>query len=93
MTGINEITVNSKINIYPVPNNGQFKVIINTLTEKHFDILVHDAIGSIVYEEKNITVKGMLEHQINIAPGSAGTYFVTLKSDGEQVVKRIIILK
>ena len=93
LTGINEITVNSKINIYPVPNNGQFKVNFNTLTEKHFDILIHNAIGSMVFEEKNVIVKGNLEHNIDFAPATAGTYFVTLKSDDQQVIKRIIILK
>jgi hypothetical protein len=93
LTGINDIGVNPRFEIFPVPNNGQFTVVMNTQTEKHFDIVIHNALGSKIYEEKNIIVKDKMEHIINIAQAPAGMYYIMLRSKDERVIRRIIILK
>ncbi len=92
VAGIDEIIVNSKIGIYPDPNDGQFTVVIDNQTEKHFDILIHNAMGSKIYEEKNIIVKGKLEHKIDIAQAPRGMYYVIFRSKDELIISKIIIL-
>jgi hypothetical protein len=93
VTGIDDIGVNSKFEIYPVPNDGQFTVVMNTQTEKHFDILIHNALGSKIFEEKNIIVKDKLEHKIDMTQAPAGLYYIMFRSKDERVIRKIIILK
>ena len=93
VTGIDDIGVNPKFEIFPIPNDGQFTMVMNTQTEKHFDILIHNALGSKIYEEKNIIVKDKMEHKIKMAQAPAGMYYIILRSKDEMVIRKIIILK
>jgi hypothetical protein len=93
LTGSDDIGVNPKFEIFPVPNDGQFTVVMNTQTEKYFDIVIHNSLGSKIYEEKNIIVKNKIEHKINMARAPAGMYYIMLRSKYEKVIRRIIILK
>ncbi|MFA6924627.1 MAG: YDG domain-containing protein [Bacteroidales bacterium] len=92
-TGVNEISSDFQFETYPVPNDGQFTVSINTQTEKHFNIMIHDALGSIIFEEKNIVVENKLEHKIDITNSPAGIYFIIFRSNDEQVIRKIITCK
>jgi hypothetical protein len=93
VTVIDDIGINAKFEIYPVPNDGQFTVVINTQNEEYFDILITNALGSKIFEEKNIIVKGRLVHIINIRQAPAGLYFIMFRSNEDQVIRRIILFK
>ena len=93
VTAIKEIGVDQKFEIYPVPNNGQFTVVMSTPSEKRFDILITNALGSKIYQEKNVLVKGKLEHNINMGQVPAGMYYIMFRSGNEQVMRKIIISK
>jgi hypothetical protein len=90
-TEIEDVVLNSKIEIYPVPNNGHFTIIINTQTEKHFDISVHNTLGTSVFEEENVMVDGTLEYKVDLSPVSTGIYYVVFKEGNNRMTKKIII--
>jgi hypothetical protein len=93
VTGIEGIRIRSTIEIFPVPNDGRFTVVLNTLSEKQFDILIGNALGSKIYEEQNIIVNGNLEHKIDISQVHKGMYFIKFRSGDEEVVRKILITK
>ena len=90
--GIHEINsrTSSTFEIYPVPNNGQFTVMIITLSEKHFDISIHNAAGIKIYEVNDIIVNGKLEYNIDIDPVGAGIYYVMIRSNDEQAIRKVL---
>jgi hypothetical protein len=90
-TEIEDVVLSSKIEIYPVPNNGHFTITINTQTEKHYDISVYNILGSSVYEEKNVMVNGTLEYKVDLSPVSTGIYYVLFKEGNNRMTKKIII--
>jgi hypothetical protein len=92
-TAIEIIGADSKFDIYPVPNDGHFTVLMNSLTEKHFDIVINNAQGSKIFEEKNIIVNGKLEHRIDLAQAKEGMYYVTIRSGNDKVIRKIVISK
>jgi hypothetical protein len=92
-TGVAEASASSNIDIYPVPSNGQFNVSLNSLSEISYDIVIYNSVGVIIYDEKNVKVNGKLEHKIDIASAPIGTYYVQFRSENEQIVKKIIIVR
>jgi len=93
ITAIEKIGGDSNFDVYPVPNDGQFTVVINTQTEKNFDILITNAAGSKIYEQNNIRVNGTTEQNINITQAPRGMYYIMLRSGNDKVVRKIMISK
>jgi hypothetical protein len=83
----------SAINIYPVPNNGQFNVTITTASIESFSISVYNSLGVKIYEEANVEVNGSLEKMIDLRPVPNGVYSVIFEDSLGQVVKKIVITK
>jgi hypothetical protein len=92
-TGIAEASADSKIEIYPVPNDGRFNVSFNSLSELNYDILIYNSIGVVILEEKNFKVSGKTDHHFDIANAPVGTYYIQFISENEQIVKKIIIVR
>ncbi len=81
------------INIYPVPNNGQFNVSINTASDQSFSISVYNSIGVRIYEEPKVDVNGSLQKVIDLRPVPEGVYTVIFTNSQNQVVKKIVVSK
>jgi len=56
ITGIDSHS-SSAINIYPVPNDGQFNVSITSVSSESFSISVYNSLGVKIYEETKVDVK------------------------------------
>jgi hypothetical protein len=81
------------INIYPVPNNGQFTVSITTASEESFSIRVYNNLGVKIHEESNVNVNGSLNKVIDLRPVANGVYTVIFENTLNQVVKKIVVNK
>jgi len=90
--GISEKQTGS-FNIYPVPNDGLFKLSINSLSQQTFTLSVFNYLGVIIFEQNNIEVKGLSERIIDLRPAPNGVYSVILKNNEQQIVKKIVINK
>jgi hypothetical protein len=91
-TGIGQHSSTS-INIYPVPNDGQFNVSITTASEESFSIRVYNNLGVKIYEESKVDVNGSLQKVIDLRPIPTGIYSVIFENSQNQVVKRIVVNK
>jgi hypothetical protein len=91
VTDIKDVTLGSEFEIYPVPSDGHITLVMNTQTEKHFDIIIHNALGSKIFEVKDVEVDGTLEYKVDISWASSGIYYVIFKDGTIQESKKIII--
>ncbi|MDF1673310.1 MAG: T9SS type A sorting domain-containing protein [Vicingaceae bacterium] len=83
-TGINELTINT-FDIYPNPTNGLFT--INSDNSKTYNIQIFDVLGNIVYQKPNNNNKTT----IDLRTQTKGVYLVSVITENNRVVKRIII--
>jgi hypothetical protein len=91
-TGINEHS-SVAINIYPVPNDGQFNVSITTASEESFSIRVYNNLGVKIHEETKVDVNGSLNKMIDLRPVPDGIYTVIFENNMNQIVKKIVVNK
>jgi hypothetical protein len=82
-----------KVDIYPVPNDGQFNISIRSGSENTFTLEVYNNLGSKIFSNRNINVQGTRVTAIDLRPITAGLYTIILRSNGEQVVYKIMINK
>ena len=92
VTGVDSHS-SSAINIYPVPNNGQFNVSITTASAESFSISVYNSLGVKIYTETKVEVNGSLNKVIDLRPIPSGVYTVIFENGLNQVVKKIVINK
>jgi hypothetical protein len=81
------------INIYPVPNDGQFTINITTSSEETFTITIYNTLGVIIYQEINIKVPGTLQKLIDLKPVPAGIYTIIFKTCQTQSARKIVVNK
>ncbi len=74
-------------NIFPNPSNGLFTVELNSLIENHFEMLIQDISGSIVY--KTILSTDYQTFELNNEL-SNGVYLVTLNGISNKTFKLVI---
>jgi hypothetical protein len=80
----------SKIEIYPNPNNGKFNIAFNLTNSDNINLQIFDMIGREVYSEKFIT--GFFVLPLNLNHLSKGMYMAKFNdSTGEIVSKKITI--
>ena len=90
MTGIGE-QHGTSIQIFPVPNDGMFRVSITSPTRDTFTIQVFNNLGVIISETDKIEVKGTVEKSIDLRPAANGIYIVMVKSSTTHLLRRVII--
>lgn len=83
----------SSINIYPVPNDGQFNVSITTVSSETFSIRIYNNLGVKIYEETKLDVNGPFNKMIDLRPVPNGIYSVILENSQGQAVKKIVVNK
>ena len=92
MVGTQELPVSASFAIYPVPNNGLFKVSIRYPVDGIFNITVYTQLGAKFYELRDVkTIGGIFELQVDLRPVTNGIYFIVLKNDQCKIVKRFFV--
>jgi hypothetical protein len=91
--GQDELT-GASFNVYPVPNNGNFKVMISTPTEETFTIRIYNQLGSMIYEMNDArTNGGVFSSQINLQNVADGMYSVVFLNEQHRVIRKMIVSK
>lgn len=85
-TGINEL-LNTSINIYPNPSNGQF-IISSTKVIEKMKVDVTNALGQIVMEENMSNIDHI---SIDLSKMAKGIYYLKLSNNGESKVVKLIL--
>jgi photosystem II stability/assembly factor-like uncharacterized protein len=86
--GIEEHSLDSKIDVYPNPNNGEFT--IHVPENMVYDLSVYDVLGELILEEHEIHSGNKT---IQLDKANQGVYFVRLTVDGINVSRKIFISK
>ena len=90
ITGMEEIG-GAQFNLYPVPNEGRFTLSITSPVPNTFDEYIFNTLGQMIYERKDVRVSGRSEQQIDLRPTPPGVYTVLITTNGQKIVRRIII--
>lgn len=90
--GIEEEKATYGLTIFPNPSTGIFNLTLDNLAGEELQLQVFNEVGSLVYNE---TLTGneeaYFQHQIDLSSLAEGVYFVNVVSEGQSVVKRIVI--
>ena len=89
--GIYESLLSKSLNIYPNPNEGNFRVEFDALGLKQTNIEVFDLRGRIIYEDDLGHISGRQEYDIELNNPSNGVYLVKITMDDDVQTRRVII--
>lgn len=77
----------STINIYPNPNNGNFKLSLKNI-EFPYDIKCMNQLGKVIYEKHNLSLDN---YEIYLKHGTSGVYILQLSTLNKILSKKLII--
>jgi hypothetical protein len=92
ITGMNEPKGSSFV-VYPVPNDGQFKLMMNSPAAEPFNISISNNIGVTVYTKENVVANGPSELVIDLRPIPSGVYTMIIRNSSNKVVRKIVVNK
>ncbi len=82
---------NNNFSVYPVPNDGKFKVMMTTFSQESFTIQVYNQLGAKIFERDDIPVNGTIEQPIDIRPVANGIYSVVFLNSEHTVVRKVLV--
>lgn len=88
MVGLEMISGNSSMNVYPNPSNGHFT--ISSKSPVTGTIRLHNELGQLVFEQ---TVNGVSKKEIEIKDLTPGVYQLTIESDNQTFSGKLNITK
>lgn len=89
--GINDLSTNVSIDVYPNPSNGVFTLNVNTTDVSELDIKVMNIQGQVVFAKNNFDNVSTINEQIDLSDNANGIYFITVTSDKGIVASKIIV--
>ncbi len=92
-SGLNNINDNlAQINLFPNPNNGSFKVLLNHANTKNAQVSIVDMIGREVYNN-SFKLNGTADElEINDLNVNAGSYNMIITSDGAILARKAFVV-
>jgi hypothetical protein len=79
--------------IYPNPGKGIFNLRMDKEIQGQVNLKITNALGGIVFEEKNVFMQKPLSKTIDLSGLSDGIYILSVESDQEIIQKKIILNK
>ncbi len=92
-TSIDELADNLKFNIFPNPSDGNFAVILNSVSGETVNIKLINVTGSVIYKKNNIEVNGKETVKINMKNASSGVYTLIIENQDSFISRKIVISK
>jgi len=94
VTDVREFTdANVKINIYPNPNNGLFRIDIKALEAMEIDLKIVNLVGQEVYYERITVTKGVNQKTVDLSEYSVGVYNCSVLVDGVSVANSKLVVQ
>ena len=85
----NDDFLETNFSIFPNPNKGEFNIKLKTAMDD-YSIQIYDITGRVIFEKDYIQNQN-LEQSISINNSLLGIYFVSIKSNGAILTKKIIV--
>jgi len=84
----------SSYNVFPVPNDGKFRVSIVSPTVETYSVQVYNLLGEKMYELRDVrTEGGRFDAQIDLRPIARGIYTVVFVNGEHKVVRKMVVNK
>ncbi|MDO9257809.1 MAG: fibronectin type III domain-containing protein [Bacteroidales bacterium] len=87
------VTQTEEIMIFPVPNDGKFRISMTSASKENFTITVFNNLGLQIREIRDIQVNGRFEQLIDLRPVDPGIYMLVIRNSEQQIVRKIIVGK
>ena len=81
--------VNTNFSIAPNPNKGTFNIQFKEAME-NYSVEIYDATGRVIFEKEYIHNQE-LQQNISLNSTLTGVYFVSIKSEGVNAIKKVIV--
>jgi PKD repeat protein len=88
--GVNEISLNDFIKVYPNPANGEVSVLFDMPTAGEYTLALTDVLGQTMYTNR-IHVNGQYTQKISLAGYSKGVYFLSVSGTDSKGVQKILV--
>jgi hypothetical protein len=82
---------NINLLIYPNPNDGNFQIVGENLTNGKITIQLHSIIGQLVYSNTETVSNGQLSHTINVNNVSKGLYTIKVNTGDSYISGKVLI--
>jgi len=90
--GINEsLTLNNDFTVYPNPSNGIVNLKFNNSEIQEIEVIIHNIIGQLVYQERINRVDVLSEKKIEFHQLPKGTYIVNIYNGSEVSHEKLIL--
>jgi len=90
VTGIEEIRTIS-VKVFPIPNNGKFKVSIATQTPQRMTLFVCNWLGQYIGKPIEVIVNKNYEQTLDLRPLPDGVYFLEIRNSEQRIVRKILV--
>jgi len=91
MTGMENHNDDISVTLYPNPSNGLFTIRIHEVKQEKYDLKVINNLGLSVYEQTDVQGYGSIEQTLDLRSVAAGVYWVILRNNNTNIIKKIII--
>ncbi len=90
-TGISEGSSLVNMKIFPNPNNGNFKILLNGNYRGELTIALMNNIGQVIYNEIIEKTGRKLESQVELSHHPEGVYMLRLNGENVNLIQRLLI--
>ncbi len=80
-----------ELSLFPNPTSDKVKLSFVSKEKKDYQLSILDAKGSAVYEKSLSRFKGNFSEDVDLSSYENGIYFFKLISEGEQLIKKIVV--
>jgi hypothetical protein len=80
------------LELYPVPDNGQFRIIMHQPPAGLCSVFVINTLGEVIFQKNNVNFSANSEMKIDLRPVPTGIYSVIIENHENSVVRKILIV-
>ncbi len=92
VVGVEAISLEEAITVYPNPNNGQFNLKIDLASGENIEVVVYSTIGQVI-STRNVDNVQNSTLNFDLSNEAEGIYVVSIKTATATVVKRVTLVK
>jgi hypothetical protein len=90
-TGINEISKNVSVNVFPNPGSGQFNIDLNVIENEIVDVFVINQSGVIIFNKEGLELEGQHTVSVNLEGYASGVYQLFVRSQKGVINKKVVV--